>query len=97
MEVNFLLTSKEGVSFNSAAMEPYEKDVLAKLEKPGRVNAALYGGAGFKIGRDQKPSVSIEACMPYLVLNPGSSGILQPLIGGGFQLNFQIPIKSKAQ
>ena len=78
-------------------MDPYEKDLIAMLEQPERISAAMYGGGGFKIGRDQKPSISIEACMPYIVLTSRSSGILQPLVGGGFQLNFQIPIKSKAQ
>jgi hypothetical protein len=97
IEINYLLKSKTGIVFNSSAMEPYEKDLIAMLEQPERIIAAIYGGGGFKLGRDQKPSISVEACMPYIFLTSRSTGILQPLFGGGIQLNFQIPIKSKAQ
>jgi hypothetical protein len=97
IEVSYLLRSETNIVFENAAMRIYERELISMLEKPEKFSAAIYGGGGFKIGGDQKPSVSIEACMPYIVLNPGSSGILKPIIGGGFQLNFQVPIKSKAQ
>jgi hypothetical protein len=97
IEVNYLLSTKTGIVFINPAMETYEKEVIDMLEQPGRISAAIYGGGGFKIGKDQKPSVSIEACMPYFDLTPKSSGIVKPIFGGGFQLNFQVPIKSKAQ
>jgi hypothetical protein len=96
-EINFLLKSTTGVVFHNSAMEQYENDIHSQLRKPDRISAAVYGGGGFRIGRDLKPSVSIEACMPYLYINPGSSGMLKPIFGGGFQINFQLPIKSKVQ
>ncbi|HLO59877.1 MAG TPA: hypothetical protein VK179_14110 [Bacteroidales bacterium] len=96
-EVNCLLGSGTDIIFLNPAMETYEDDIHSQLKKPGRINAAVYGGGGFRIGRDMKPSLSIEACMPYLVINSGTSGMLKPLYGGGFQVNFQIPIKSSAK
>lgn len=97
IEINYLLKSKTGIVFNNSAMKPYERDLVAMLNQPERISAAMYGGAGFKFGRDQKPSISVEACMPYMFLTSETSGILKPVFGGGFQLNLQIPIKSKAQ
>ena len=97
IEINYLLESKTGIVFNSPAMDPYEKDLSAMVEQPEKISSAIYGGGGIKLGRDQKPSISFEACMPYIFLTSRSSGILQPLFGGGFQLNFQIPIKPKAE
>jgi hypothetical protein len=96
-EINYLLKSETGIVFNNPAMNSYEKDLTAMVEQPGKISSSIYGGGGFKIGRDQKPSVSFEACIPYLFLTSRSSGLLHPLFGSGFQLNFQIPIKSKAQ
>jgi hypothetical protein len=97
IEVNCLLKSKTGILFYSSAMKPYEKDLIGMLDEPERISVAAYGGGGFKIGKDQKPSISVEATIPYMFLTSESSGLLKPLYGGGFQLNFQIPIKSKAQ
>jgi hypothetical protein len=93
IEMNLLLKSGTDIVFHDPGMNSYEDDLIAMLKKPDRLNSALYGGAGFKFGRDQKPSVSIEMCMPYLFLNSGAYGLLHPLFGGGFQLNFQIPIR----
>ena len=97
IEINYLLKSKTGIVFNNPAMNFYEKDLIAMVEQPEKISSSIYCGGGFKIGRDQKPSVSFEACMPYIFLTSRSSGLLHPLFGGGFQLNFQIPIKSMAQ
>lgn len=97
IEINYLLTSKTEVVFNNPAMRPYEDDIVQMLDKPDKINSAVYGGIGFKLGKDQKPSLSLEACMPYINLTSRTYGIVQPLFGGGFQLNLQIPIKSRAK
>jgi hypothetical protein len=97
LELSYLLSSKIDITFTNSAMDPYEKDMIADLKQPEKFNMALYGGAGFKIGRDQKPSLSIEACVPFVNLTSESYGIIKPLVGGGFQLNFQIPIKTKSK
>ncbi len=96
-EINFRVNTSTNVVFKDPLMEIYEKDISDQVEKPGAVSFAMYSGAGFRIGTDQKPSVSIEACFPYFILTSHSSGLLHPLFGGGFQLNFQVPIKCKAK
>jgi hypothetical protein len=94
---NFRVKTTTRVVFKDPAMEVYEKDVSDQIKEPGPVSFAMYVASGFKIGTDQKPSISIEACFPYFVLNPHASGMLNPLFGGGFQLTFQVPIKSSVK
>jgi hypothetical protein len=95
--LDFRVNTKTNVVFKDPAMEINEKEISDQIKKPGAVSFAMYAGSGFKIGTDQKPSVSIEACFPYFVLTPHSSGMLKPLFGGGFQLTFQVPIKSRVK
>jgi hypothetical protein len=92
--LDFKVNSNARVAFKDPAMERYEKDISNEIREPGAVSFAMYVGTGIKIGTDQKPSVSLEACFPYFILTPHSSGMLHPLFGGGFQLTFQVPIKS---
>jgi hypothetical protein len=93
-EMNYLVNTRTGIVFDNPAMNIYQKDLTAMVEKPGKFFSSIYGGVGFKIGRDQKPSLSLEACGPYYIFTSKSAGLLHPIIGGGFQLNVQIPIKS---
>ena len=91
------MQTRTAIVFKNPAMNPYQNDLIAILEQPEKLSASIYGAGGIKFGRDQKPSISIEVCMPYLFLTSKSSGLLHPIYGGGFQLNVQIPIKSKVQ
>jgi hypothetical protein len=93
--LDFRINTNTDIVFKDSAMEIYEKEISDQIKKPGPVNFAMYLGSGFKIGTDQKPSVSIEACFPYFILTPHSYGMLYPYFGGGFQMTFQLPIKSK--
>lgn len=93
--LDFKVNSNTNVVFKDPDMEIFEKDISDQVKRPGPVSFAMYVGSGFKIGTDQKPSVSIEACFPYFILTPHSFGMLYPYFGGGFQLTFQLPIKSK--
>jgi len=95
--LDFRMNTNTNVVFKDPAMEIYEKDISGQIKQPGAVSFAMYAGSGFKIGTDQKPSVSIEACFPYFILTPQSSGMLKPLFGGGFQLTFQVPVKSRVK
>ena len=95
--LDFRVNTITNIVFKDPTMEPYEKDISNQIKQPGPVSFAMYAGSGFKIGTDQKPSVSIEACFPYFILTSQSSGMLHPLFGGGFQLTFQVPIKSRAK
>lgn len=92
MEINFLMASTSDVDFYNSAMSRYEDDLTSMLKKPKAVNTAIYGGGGFKFGRDQKPSISVEA-FPYVFLSSKHAGIVEPSVGGGFQVSYQLPIK----
>ena len=93
VELNYLLKSKTNIVFNNSAMDVFEQEVATVLKKPKDFNATLYAGVGFKLGRDQKPSISIETNMPYIFLTPEAAGLVKPFFGSGFQVNFQIPLK----
>ncbi len=92
-EFNYLIQSQKDIVFFDEAMNPYKSELTGKVAQPKRFYSSLYGGGGFRFGRELKPSISIEACMPYLFLTSKSSGLVNPIFGGGVQLNIQIPIK----
>lgn len=96
-EINVRLQTKTDIVFNEDAMEIYQQELAAKVGQPGAFSFSAYGACGLRLGKQSRPSVSIEATLPYLFLTHESSGLINPLIGGGFQVNFQIPIKSKVQ
>jgi len=96
-EINFLVKTQTDIVFNDNAMEIYQKELAEKVGQPRTLNVAMYGAGGVRLGRESKPSVSIEMTLPYLFLTPESSGLANPIFGAGFQVNFQIPIKSKVQ
>jgi hypothetical protein len=95
--VDFRVSTRTRVEFKDPAMEIFEKNISDQVDQPGPVSFAMYAGSGFKIGTDQKPSVSVEACFPFFILTAKSSGMLRPLFGGGFQLTFQVPIKPRVK
>jgi hypothetical protein len=96
-EISYLVKTRTNVVFYDRAMNPFENDLIAKVEQPRKISSAVYGGAGIRIGKDLKPSVSFEVCIPYLFLTSRSSGLLYPMFGSGFQFNIHIPVKSKVQ
>jgi hypothetical protein len=96
-EISYLAHSKTGVVFYNTDMNQYESDLTASIEKPKKISSSLYGGGGLRIGRNPKPTFSLEACLLNVYLTPRSSGLVYPMVGGGFQLNFQIPIKTQVQ
>lgn len=94
-EINFIVKTQTDIVFSDNAMEVYQKELAEKVGQPRSLHASVYGAGGVRLGRESKPSVSIEMTLPYLFLTPESSGLANPIFGGGFQVNFQIPIKSK--
>ena len=96
-EINYLIQTQKDLIFYNHTMDPYKQDLLEKVGQPKTFYSSLYGGGGIRFGKDMKPSVSIEMCMPYLFLTSESAGLVNPIVGGGFQVNIQIPIKSKVQ
>ena len=96
-EMGFRLQTHTDVVFYDNAMDLYKEDIVAKVGKPGSFYSSVYGAAGFKLGKKSKSSFSIELSLPFVFLTKETSGLLNPIAGGGFQLNFQVPGKSKAQ
>jgi hypothetical protein len=96
-ELNFRLQTSTDIVFNDEAMEIYQAELAAKVGQPGPLNVSAYGAAGVRLGRESKPSFSIELSLPCLFLTPESSGLANPLFGSGIQINYQIPIKTRVQ
>jgi hypothetical protein len=96
-EVGYLIQSHTDVVFDNELMDSYQSEVTSIVAKPDGLSTSMYGAIGFRIGKETKPLVSIELCLPVLFVAPQSPGLISPVTGGGFQLNVQIPIKSKMQ
>jgi len=96
-EINFRLQTKTDVVFYDNSMEPFQKDVTEIVGQPESFSSSIYGAVGLRIGRNSKPSGSIEICVPAVFLTSETSAMVNPIVGGGFQINVQIPYKSKVQ
>jgi hypothetical protein len=96
-EANFRLRTQTDVVFFNNAMESYEEEVTEIVGQPALFSASLYTSVGLRIGRNSKPTASIELCAPVIALNQESSAMVSPIAGGGFQVNIQLPYKSKVQ
>ena len=96
-EGTILLQTKKSVSFGDDAMAKYENDVTRNIKDPAKLSSLLYGGFGIKYGQKSKPSISIEFSGPAWFASYKSNGMLNPVVGGGVQVNIQIPIGSKPE
>lgn len=96
-EINYCLQTQTDVVFFDNEMNPYQNGLIAKVGKPKVFNASVYGAGGVRIGRESGLSASIEICLPYFPITHESTGLVNPISGGGFQINFQIPLKSIIQ
>jgi hypothetical protein len=95
IETDVCLHTKNTVEFANNAMQSHEGELKSQIKDPNTFFAAFYGGGGIRIGRETKPSVSIEGCFPYLLFSPTSLGLVEGSFGGGFQVNVQIPLIPK--
>jgi hypothetical protein len=96
-EINLLLQSKKNVIFKDEAMDHYKSDLVSKINEPDPFYVTVYFGGGLRIGRELKPSLSLEGCLGSFFLGSGSFGLVDPEFGGGFQINIQIPLISKVK
>jgi hypothetical protein len=78
-------------------MDHYESEIVSKINDPDLFYATIYFGGGLRIGKELKPSVSLEGCFGSFFLGPESFGLVDPKVGGGFQINIQIPLLSKTK
>ncbi len=95
MAFNLKLHSKSEIEFSDEGMDRYNDEVSSVVEKTASSFSSFYLGAGLKIGNQTKPCLSIEANAPVFVAFPRGSYLLDPIVGGGIQLKFSIPIKNK--
>jgi hypothetical protein len=93
-DFGFKLQTQTNVVFLNKEMDTYQDDVADMFGQPESFSSSVYVGAGLRIGRESKPAFSIEICLPSLFLTSKMSGLVNPVYGGGFQLNYQIPLKS---
>jgi hypothetical protein len=90
-DINYLLSSKTDVVFYDDAMELYEGPVTKITGSPKSFTSNLYFSAGIKIGKETKPGINIEVCAPSFNLTSNAYNLLTTEVGGGLQLNIQLP------
>lgn len=96
-DVGFKLQSRTDVVFYNQSMDYLEDEVADLIGRPESVSASLTVSAGVRIGRASKPAINLEAGLPTIFLTSGTSGLVNPLYGGGFQVSFQLPVKPKTK
>jgi hypothetical protein len=94
---NIKVHSKSDISFFNESMEQYQAEVIKVIEKPSPNFTTFHIGLGLKIGKSDKPGISIETYTPLGVRFPKGSYLVKPLAGSGIQLLLSIPIKTKEQ
>ena len=87
----YLIASHTDVAFYNDQMKVYEQDVADKFDADSKFYSSLSFGVGWKIGRDAKPNLDLEASFPSFVLTSHTSGLVNTITGGGFQVNLLIP------
>jgi hypothetical protein len=92
---NIKLHSKSDISFFDKSMEQYRADVIKVVEDASPNYTTFHIGVGLKIGKSNKPGISLEANAPVGVMFPKGSYFVNPQAGGGFQLLLSIPINTK--
>lgn len=96
-EINFRLQTNTDVVFYDNLMEGYQKEVAEIVGQPESFSSSIYGAVGIRIGRKLRPALNLEIAVPVVFLTSESSAMVNPVAGGGFQLNVQLPYKLNAQ
>jgi hypothetical protein len=91
-DFNVLVRKKTTVDFYVPAMQHYEEEVGRIVEDPWHFYSTVQLGIGLKIGKNSKPGINIEACVPVAILANYKSSFVTPEAGGGFQLNIRFPL-----
>jgi len=94
---NLKVHSKSDISFFNESMEQYQADVIKVVENASSNFTTFHIGLGLKIGKSNKPGISIETYTPIGVRFPKGSYFVKPLAGSGFQLLLSVPLKTKEQ
>lgn len=94
---NFKIHSKSDISFFNESMEQYQADVIKVVEKASPNYTTFHFGVGLKIGKSEKPGISIETYTPIGIRFPKGTYFVDPLAGSGIQLSLNVPLNSKEQ
>lgn len=88
-EFNYLLKTDFDVIFHEQSLESYQNDVLNKFDDPDNYYFAMYAAIGWLININNNLQINIEANVPSIFVTDYSTGIINPVAGGGFQINIQ--------
>ena len=91
-ELGFLVDHNTSVDFYNDEMNQYESEVSEDFNKPSSTFTSLYFTGGIQFGRDSKPGLNIEICLPFFFLSGEISGLVKPEFGGGIHLSFHYPL-----
>jgi hypothetical protein len=97
LSYNVRMHSKTDISFSDDAMNQYKSEVKSVIEKASPSFTTFHLGVGLKIGKTDKPGISVEANVPVGVVFPGGSYLASPTAGGGFQLLVRVPLTKNAE
>ncbi len=90
-DFNFKIYSTTNAKFFNDEMEVFEDEVTKVIEKPWAFYSSLNLGAGFRIGREERPGVNIEILIPVTIIKGSREGLVSPQGGVGIALNTRIP------
>jgi hypothetical protein len=93
MLFNFLLATRNTVSFTDKSMEKYNDKIKEQIGKPSFLSGYFYLGLGVKVGRMNHPFGSIEVQLPLRMFKNKklASFIEEPETGFGLQTTIYIP------
>ncbi|MDR0872807.1 MAG: hypothetical protein LBN27_04985 [Prevotellaceae bacterium] len=93
--LNFLVSSKNDISYQNSRMEKYNSLISEQIGKPNNFQGYLYAGFGLKIGRTNHPFGNIEFQFPIYVFDNkrlSSFARTDNSFGIGVQTTLQIPL-----
>jgi hypothetical protein len=96
--LNFLVSSKNEISYGNNKMEKYDALISEQIVKPNIFHGYLYAGFGLKIGHSSRPLGNIEMHFPvYMFDNKRLSSFARAkkTFGIGIQTTLQIPLFKK--
>lgn len=94
---NFKVNSRSDISFFNESMSQYKSEVLSVIEKPSPNYTSFHIGLGIKIGKSDKPGISIETYTPIAVRFPDGKYLVEPMAGSGIQFLMSLPLNTKEQ
>jgi len=94
---NLKIHSNSDISFFDKSMEQYQADVMKVVENASPNYTTFHIGLGLKIGKTNKPGISVETYTPIGVRFPKGSYFVNPLAGSGLQLLLSVPLNNKEQ